>query len=353
MRFLTTVLVVLTGNVCDAVNSYVVPSSEFLVGASGQIEVRCDNDVRLLGYSFGVTYDPAVLSVSGVTNAGTVAEAADYFDGRIDAVGGRVAYGALLDLDGVFDQQFVPAGQNQLIALLDVDVLALTDTVTTIAFEDVAINPDFPVFNVMTNDSGFSITPILQDGVITIREPSPPNITGFQDNSGQEGSMFVVLGTDFNEDGLRVRVCGTDAVILSMLIDGTAITAAVPNCDALGLAEVQVCTVNGCDSDPEGFFYEFAGPRFIRADCNGDGTVDGTADAIFLLKFLFADGAKWPCFAACDVNGDLLFDISDAVFLLLASFMDGAPPPAPFPECGPGDEGSFLAGCETEPVICR
>ena len=99
------------------------------------------------------------------------------------------------------------------------------------------------------------------------------------------------------------------------------------------------------------------GGRFIRGDCNGDGTVQGEImDALFLLRFNFLLGDPPPCDAACDSNGDGTFDgkVSDALFTLRYNFLGGPAPGAPFPSCGPlqspADES---LGCETAAPICR
>lgn len=441
-RLSVVIVVVFVAHVCVAADRYFVPPQTLPAGADGQrIELRCDNDVELFAYSFGVTYDPTVLSVNAVSTQGTVAEDAFVVE-RIDPGAGTVGYAVVLMLDpnSVFVDQAVPPGQNRVMAFLDVDVSASTDLLTTIAFADVELNPLIPQLqvNVMTDDSGFSTIPDLVDGEITIEDrtprilsvannsglsghvfqvvgqfleepglevtlcgsiaaavlrsdgqtldvtapscgqlgpaelqvctergcdtlpegftyeesPASPTITGFLDNTGQEGTEFTIVGTEFDRGDLSVSVCGGGASIVSVTGDGTMIVATAPNCDALGPAEVLVCTVFGCASDPAGFFYEFAGPRFTRGDCNGDSVVSGITDAIFMLGFLFGSGQEWPCFASCDFNDDLTFDVSDAVFLLSAEFAGGPAPPAPT-RCGPGAEGSFLFGCEKPPGECN
>lgn len=192
-------------------------------------------------------------------------------------------------------------------------------------------------------DRGCDVVP---DGFDYVAPPGPPTITSLEGNSGQEGTEFVILGTNFQFAFLTVRVCNRAAGIVSVSPDGTMIMARAPNCDALGEATVEVCQELGCVRDTAGFTYEFAGPRFTRGDCDGDSTVNGIVDTVFMLNFLFGGDEQWPCFAACDINDDLGFDVSDAVFLLLSEFGGGAPPPPPT-TCGPGAEGSFLFGCET------
>ena len=433
------VAAVFVTHVCVAADRYFFPPQSLAAGAIDQtIEMRFDNDVAILAYSSGFTYDNSVLAVNGVSTTGTVAETA-FLVMTVDAGAGTVGFAAVLMLDasGMFVDvdRDVPLGQNRAMAFLDVDVLATTDVVTTIIFADVVPDPSIPALswkNVMTKDGGVSIAPSLVDGVITIQDrtprilsfagnsglsgqvfqvegsffnepglivrvcgsstsavlrgdgvtldvtapscgslgpaqvevctdrgcdadpngfnyeapPAPPTISGFQDNTGQEGTVFVILGTNFDVPNLSVLVCNRLAGIVVVNPEGTSIIATAPNCGALGSSRVDVCTDLGCDFDPAGFFYDFAGPRFTRGDCNGDSSVNAIADTIFMLNYLFGSGNQaWTCFAACDFNDDLGFDVSDAVFHLLAAFAGGAPLPPPT-TCGPGAEGSFLFGCE-------
>jgi hypothetical protein len=79
-------------------------------------------------------------------------------------------------------------------------------------------------------------------------------------------------------------------------------------------------------------------PEFIRGDCNGNGSLEGVTDAVFLLDHLFLGGGRPPCAAACDPNGDGSLDLSDAVYVLVFAFIGGSKPVPPYPECGPGEE---------------
>jgi hypothetical protein len=96
--------------------------------------------------------------------------------------------------------------------------------------------------------------------------------------------------------------------------------------------------------------------RFIRGDCDGNGKVQGIADAMFLMAFQFGSGSKPICLAACDVDGDgrALGSVSDPIYLLTFSFRGGSPPPPPFPECGYAERPSdVVIGCETPSRACK
>jgi hypothetical protein len=67
------------------------------------------------------------------------------------------------------------------------------------------------------------------------------------------------------------------------------------------------------------------------------------SDAIRSLGVLFLGEPVGGCPAACDANADGVHDVSDAVYTLVFLFSGGSAPPAPWPECGPGEGG---AGCD-------
>jgi outer membrane protein assembly factor BamB len=87
-----------------------------------------------------------------------------------------------------------------------------------------------------------------------------------------------------------------------------------------------------------------AGKKFLRGDCNSDGTTDLT-DAVTHLGALFLGDPEPPCLEACDSNGDGSGDLSDAVHLLSSLFLGGSAPPPPNPNCGPGAVTPLL-GCD-------
>ena len=119
-------------------------------------------------------------------------------------------------------------------------------------------------------------------------------------------------------------------------------------CDTLGSPPVAVLyVVKGFALEPEtrpGFVVlpSPIEPGFLRADVNDDEKVDMT-DAVWILKYLFRDGEKPACLDAADTNASGRIDIADGVYVLQYKFVGGAPPPAPYPNCGPTP---FVLGCE-------
>ncbi len=91
---------------------------------------------------------------------------------------------------------------------------------------------------------------------------------------------------------------------------------------------------------------------FSRGDCNNDGAAN-IADGIFLLNFLFGDGATPRCDAACDSGAGGSLNIATAIYLFNHLFGTGDPPPAPFETCEISARESDLAvGCQN-PQNCR
>jgi hypothetical protein len=91
-----------------------------------------------------------------------------------------------------------------------------------------------------------------------------------------------------------------------------------------------------------------AAVTFFRGDCNGDGQVVGTADAITLLTLNFVGGVELGCRAACDVNADGDDNgVSDAITMLQANFVGGIGITPPRIDCGPAVTASDVAlGCD-------
>lgn len=68
------------------------------------------------------------------------------------------------------------------------------------------------------------------------------------------------------------------------------------------------------------------GQSYLPGACSGQGSRLEISSAIFGLDYLFGGGPDPPCFAACDVNGDALFNIADMVWVLSFLFLGGPPP---------------------------
>ncbi|MEM7163913.1 MAG: hypothetical protein AAF581_00530 [Planctomycetota bacterium] len=80
-------------------------------------------------------------------------------------------------------------------------------------------------------------------------------------------------------------------------------------------------------------------PTFVRGDPNSD-SISNIADSIFIVSYLFLQGASPQCLLSADVNADLVLDISDIIYLLFWQFNMGPQPPFPYPACG-NDQNPF------------
>ena len=87
--------------------------------------------------------------------------------------------------------------------------------------------------------------------------------------------------------------------------------------------------------------------KFLRGDCDGNGTVELT-DTVFFLNATFLGGPTPGCRAACDTDGDGALDVTTAVYSLNYLFQGGARPADPWP-CSARSErpGDIALGCET------
>ncbi|MEM7262857.1 MAG: hypothetical protein AAF488_12770 [Planctomycetota bacterium] len=86
--------------------------------------------------------------------------------------------------------------------------------------------------------------------------------------------------------------------------------------------------------------------EFIRSDCDGDSN-PSIADAVFLVNYLFVDGAPSPlCADACDTNDDGQLDVGDVIFMASWLKSAGAPSVPPPLDCGEDPTPDGL-GCLT------
>ncbi|MEM7166135.1 MAG: immunoglobulin domain-containing protein [Planctomycetota bacterium] len=139
-----------------------------------------------------------------------------------------------------------------------------------------------------------------------------------------------------------VSATGTGPFDYQWYFDGTPIVGATEPSLALesfALTDVGsyfVVVSNRCDSVASAAFTVAqllpSGP-FRRGDANDDGGVN-TADAIFLLNYLFANAAKPACMDAADVDDNGSVNLSDAIQLLNYLFAGAFAPAAPFTSVG-------------------
>jgi hypothetical protein len=98
--------------------------------------------------------------------------------------------------------------------------------------------------------------------------------------------------------------------------------------------------------------------EFVRGDANVDTKVD-VGDAVFVLNWLFRDGATPSCLDAADANDDNAHDVTDVLYLISYVFQivverdevvyEPQPPPPPFPLCGLDTTGGTAESCLSYP----
>ena len=107
-------------------------------------------------------------------------------------------------------------------------------------------------------------------------------------------------------------------------------------CDNIGQAYILVADTNSVGFPPVTSGGMISTPIvFARGDADGNGTVSGLIDGLFILNYQFNGGATPPCLDAADVDGNgVLTGLLDALYVLNFQFAAGDPPPAPGPTCG-------------------
>ena len=308
------------------------------------LEVLCDSDELTLGFSYAIRYNPAELEISAVTNEGTAAAEADYFTGRIDQASGRLGYGCVYDVEGIFDEKHLPAGKGHRIGLISFNTLLAGPGETALRFESAIFPPNVrvPVRNILTDRDGRSIIPTLIEGRISVISAAP-EITSIAGGSGPAGQVFQVSGRHLDREGLAVSVCGA-AAEFTLREDGETIDVTAPECESVGCVAVVVSTDRGSAEASEGFCYDNPKPAdiFMRGDADSDLAVELT-DAVFVLNYLFLAGRMPECLDSADIDDNSVVDLSDAIYVLNYLFLGGRLPPAPFPECGEDSSADELA----------
>ena len=333
-----------------AENRFFFSEETVLTESNGNaLEVLCDSDELTLGFSYAIRYNPDELEITAVTNEETAAAEADYFTGRIDQDSGRLGYGCVYDVEGIFDEKHLPAGTGHRIGLISFNTLLTEPGETALRFESTIFPPNVrvPVRNILTDGDGRSIVPSLEEGRVTVITAAP-EITSIEGGSGEAGQVFQVSGQYLDREGLAVRVCGADAEF-NLRADGETIDVTAPACENTGCVPVVISTVRGSDEAADGFCYNTpkTAAVFLRGDADSDLSIELT-DAIFVLNYLFTSGREPGCMDAADIDNNSAIDLSDAIYVLNYLFIGGRVPPAPFEECGEDTDEDELA-CESYP----
>lgn len=332
------------GSLLPAANRFYIPDKTLGVGTSGQnVSILADLDQDIYAFSVSLSFDATKISVKSVALGSAVAGLSpEYFEGRISSSPASVVYGVVFDMSNPITKKLAPGTAKELL-VLTVDVLATTPSTTQIQFVDQQGPP--ARVNVMTDSQGTSLKPTLAAGTLTFSSLAPRIDTILQ-NEGKAGDVFLVVGKNFDQPGLRILVCEKEAQFEFRGMDRETAFVTAPACSTVGWSAVSVCTDFGCATQANGFRYtQASGRTFIRGDANNDGRVD-LSDPIAILNSLFLGiPAPAPCADALDVNDEGRVDISDAIYMLNYLFLGGAGIPPPFPQPGVDPTPDGLPEC--------
>jgi hypothetical protein len=237
-----------------AVNRFEVPNQSILLGARGAlIPILADLDQDVYAFSVALGYDRTKIRVTEVRLGADVEPLGpEYSAGQVNNATGELYHGVVFALSAARVNTRLAAGQNRELLVIVVDVIATEFGSTTL---DLRNGTSTGARNVITDVDGESISPdpTLVDGTITFPDLRPV-ITGYNDPSGRPGDAFQIIGRNFDQPNLRVRVCNNTAE--HTLLNATTINVIVPPCATTGPSPVEVCTDQGCTTDTDGYNYE-------------------------------------------------------------------------------------------------
>jgi len=251
------------------------------------ISILGDLDEDILGFSVSLDFDRSKLRITNVElRAAVVGQDPDYVNGRVDNSNGNMVQGVVLALQEDHLDRRIPAGNGRELLKITVDVVTASESTTILNLNNVSGNPGRR--NVMTDTSGRSVSPIptLDDGRVTL-ESRAIEIQSIAQNMGEAGDVFLIVGQNFTEPGLSVRVCDA-AAQFELLADNQTLQVTAPPCPETGWAEVEVCNDFGCDSDNEGFFYEEADEK-IPVIQSVDFNTGVAGDSFFVVGLNFGE----------------------------------------------------------------
>ncbi len=87
---------------------------------------------------------------------------------------------------------------------------------------------------------------------------------------------------------------------------------------------------------------------FKRGDSNADGFLD-LGDAVHTLVYMFVSGDAPKCLQSADTDGNDAIELNDPVMFLNHLYRGTAPPPPPYPACGPSSDAGTLTCLESTP----
>ena len=239
-----------------AANRFEVSGRNLPQGTTGaEISIRADLDQDIYGFSVSLNFDPNDITITSVRLGSAVAPLEPEFSaGVLDNDAGQFSHGVVFALSEARINTRLESAEDLEVLVLVIDV-SVTPGTTTL---DLANGSTPGRLNVMTDGVGNSVSPAptLVDGTINIIDLAP-RLDTYLENNGGSGTVFTIIGSNFDQPELTVKVCGNDAEH-EVLANGQTLRVTAPRCPDKGPALVEVCTVRGCVRDPLGFMYTVA-----------------------------------------------------------------------------------------------
>lgn len=328
------VVILTTGTDLQAVNRFSIEDARLPINAANQvISIRADVDEDLYGFSISIEYERTKIRIKEVQLGDAVAGLSpEWADGTIDDSAGRVVWGVVFSTSqATADRHLEPGSDLELLRLV-IDVRSSTATETVLNLVN-RTNVSPVRTNVMTDSDGnsFSPPPNLEDGDLTIIDPRP-KLTDFAQNRGDPGTIFFIVGENFEQPGLRVSVCNKPAEFI--VIDDENLQVTAPECTP-GKARIEVCNDFGCTVEPEGFEYPSNAPVIFEDQYINNSGPPGT---VFIVV---GENFDKPGTTVRVCGAEATFNVPNPQTIQVTA-----------PDCGPGPAGVEVCndfGCVTDP----
>jgi hypothetical protein len=245
----------------------------------------------------------------------------------------RSVFSADLDGDGDLDLAVANFGTNNVSVLLNqgdgsfVDPVnyAVADYPNSLFAADLEGDGDLDL--AVANSFSDNLSVLLNNGdgtfADTVNYPAgggPSSV--FASDLDGDGDLDLAVANGFS-DNLSVLLNNGDGTFAphSLYPVGNA-PWSIFSADLDGDGDLDLATANNNSNNVSVLLNE---PSFIRGDANGDGLVD-PADVVYLINYLFRNGAAPDPLAAGDANCDGTVGPADVVYLINYLFRGGDPP---------------------------
>ncbi|OUU26003.1 MAG: hypothetical protein CBC13_00950 [Planctomycetia bacterium TMED53] len=223
-------------------------------GSNTQVSVTIDNTAPVLGFSFGITHDGAVLTPLGIDqgaatsllNGGSGAEY--FFEDLAPANGPGVILACITTFGSSLDS--IPAGTGQEIAVLNYSVSSTASPGSSNPLNPVTTLGN-PATNIVFTVGGVSVFPATNAGAVNIAVP-PPTTPSISSADVCTCEAVVTWTNPINYNSIEVRVAG--ALVQTLAGTATSATVTLPvSAESIcvrgisnGTASPDACTIEGC-----------------------------------------------------------------------------------------------------------